>query len=77
MTEQKSVWRQGLGLFVAKRADEIKIGDTLVWNYGATSVVTGLRFSKSGKTIYVAQEEGGYRGERRHTCKSLVAYLAN
>lgn len=34
---------QGVGLHVAKRATEIKIGDVLVWNYGHTSEVVAVR----------------------------------
>ena len=55
-------------------AKELKIGDVLVWNYGETSEVVGMKSSKTGKTI-VFQMKSAQDGEvrdRRMNAETLV-----
>lgn len=55
-------------------AKELKIGDVLVWNYGETSEVVGMKPSKTGKTI-VFQMKSTNDGEvrdRRMNAETLV-----
>jgi hypothetical protein len=63
---------QGLGSQNAKPAREIKIGDTLIWNFGCTSKVIGiLKETKTQIIIKTQTDSGEY--ERRLGKDRLVA----
>ena len=64
---------QGIGLFAAKPASEVKPGDVLVWNYGSTSTVLTVR--TAGKSVYIAQktDDGKEWPERRFLGSRLIA----
>ena len=47
----KTIQLQGIGKREAKPVRELKIGDTIVWNFGMTSSVVDLIPTKSGKSI--------------------------
>lgn len=71
----KEVQLQGIGKRPATESKNIKIGDTLIWNYGATSKVIGVEFSKSGKTLTITTISGsdGKQYTRRLGAERLVA----
>jgi hypothetical protein len=70
---QACIHLQGIGLFAAKPAGELKVGDTMVWNYGSTSVVHAIR--AQGKSVYITQQtkDGKVWPERRFLATRLVA----
>ena len=55
-------------------AKELKIGDVLVWNYGETSEVVGMKPSKTGKTIVFQMKstQDGEVRDRRMNAETLV-----
>ena len=65
---------QGVGKVDAKKVGNLKVGDILMWNGGATSVVDKLEVSKNGNmiTVYTTSSDSGYKGERRFTKDRLV-----
>jgi len=64
---------QGIGSVPAKQAGEIKIGDTLIWNYGYKSMVKNVTETKTKKSIIVTiLEDDGNIYERRMTKTRLV-----
>ena len=66
---------QGHGKQEAKFAESIKIGDVLMWNYGATSKVINI-ISETPKYITLGiQEESGNIYERRLKKDRLVAFV--
>lgn len=64
---------QGIGLFTAKPASELQIGDKTVWNYGSTAIVNSL--TRRGKSVYVTlkTEDGKVWPQRRFLSSRLVA----
>ena len=42
---------QGIGKREGQKVGELKIGDVIMWNFGATSTVVDLIPTKSGKSI--------------------------
>lgn len=42
---------QGLGKVAATEAQNLKVGDVTVWNYGGLETITSIEFSKTGKTL--------------------------
>lgn len=72
---------QGIGVVKGTQASEIKIGDTLMWNYGGTSTVETIKYSKTGKTIvitekwYNASKKEFQTSERKMTTSRLVCIL--
>lgn len=44
---------QGIGIVPEQPARNIRVGDTLVWNYGYTETVKAVTPSKTGKTLNV------------------------
>lgn len=63
---------QGIGIVEGIKAKNIKVGDELVWNYGGTSKVVAIEFSKTGKTLIVTTEYNGELYERRMTAERIV-----
>lgn len=69
---------QGIGVVDGIKAKNIKIGDELVWNFGGTSKVLSIEFSKTGKTLTIITEYVNYSGEletfeRRLNAERIVA----
>lgn len=69
---------QGIGVVEGIKAKNIKIGDVLVWNFGGTSKVIAIEFSKTGKTLTITVEYVNYSGEietaeRRLNAERIVA----
>lgn len=60
---------QGIGKHPAIEAKDLQIGMTMVWNFGYTSVVKAIEFSKTGKTLTVTSD----KGTRKITATRLVA----
>jgi hypothetical protein len=61
----KTIRLQQLGTFKANEAKEIKIGDTLVWNFGETSEVTEI-VKETEKSIFIKEKsKSGKIYERR------------
>ena len=60
----------------AKPVKDLQIGDTIKWNYGATSTVVDLKPSKTGKTIEVIlkSNSSGKIGSRKMGANRLVAF---
>lgn len=69
----KYIQLQGIGKRAATEAKNIKVGDTLIWNFGSTSQVIGVEFSKTGKTLTITTIAGGKQYERRLGAERLVA----
>jgi len=63
---------QGVGNHPARQANDIRVGDTLVWNGGHTSQVVGMRRSGSQLTLNLRGEDGVVR-ERRVGRHRLLA----
>lgn len=64
---------QGIGSHKAKQAQDIKIGDKLLWNYGYISTVKAITETKSGKSINILESyEDGKTYKRRLSKITLV-----
>ncbi len=68
------VWLQGFGLHISKPADEVKVGDTLVWNYGLTSVVESIS-DISPKFLLFSLRSDGKLYPRRMKKDRRVAFI--
>lgn len=57
---------QGLGVYVANLASEIRVGSILMWNFGQKSEVISIN-KESEKCIWITERsiESGYQAERR------------
>ncbi len=72
--EVKTIQLQSIGKRKATEAKNIKVGDTLIWNFGATEKVTSIDYSKTGKTMFLGITcESGWTGTRRISTERLVA----
>lgn len=71
----KKIRLQGIGWYNAIEAKDLVVGDVIMHNFGATSTVTSIYPSKSGKTInYHAVTNGsGYEADCRTTVNRLFA----
>lgn len=65
---------QGIGSQIAKEAKDLKVNDIVMWNFGSTSIIKNIEFSKSGKTLVITFEDGG---NRKFRATSLVAIEYN
>ena len=73
---EKTIKLQGIyGEQAAKPVKDLKIGDTIKWNFGATSVVVDMIPSKTGKTIEVILKSNstGNINSRKMGANRLVA----
>lgn len=70
---QPCIWLQNVGLFAAKPAGELQVGDKMVWNGGSTSTVLTVRHK--GKSTFVTErsDDGREWPERRFLSDRLVA----
>lgn len=66
---------QGIGKVKAIPANELKIGSVIVWNYGYTSEVSEIAYSKTGKTLTVTLRSNtdGKTYDRKLGSNRLVA----
>lgn len=66
---------QGIGKREAKPVGELKIGDVIMWNFGATSTVVELIPTKSGKSIkcMLKSNQDGIIRDRMMRVDRLVA----
>lgn len=74
-TPERLIKLQGVyGHHKGTPAKELKIGDVLVWNYGETSEVVGMKPSKTGKTIVFQMKstQDGEVRDRRMNAETLV-----
>ena len=63
---------QYVGAYPAKPVQDLKIGETVVWNFGSTSKVTGfIRETKAQLIVEFTDEHGTH--ERRMKKTRLVA----
>ena len=67
------IWLQGIGLYNAIKAESVKPGNTLVWNYGYKSKVLNTIRSKTGKTVTITTESNGKQYTRRFNTDRLLA----
>lgn len=51
VVKYEQVHLQGIGKMPAKSVKDLRMGDRIIWNYGAISTVMNLVASKSGKTF--------------------------
>jgi len=64
---------QGIGRKQATKAENIKVGNTLIWNFGETSKVTAI-LKETEKQIVIEEEyKSGKRYERRLGKNRLIA----
>lgn len=52
---------QNFGWYEGKPAGNIKVGDKVWWNFGGSSIVTGI-IRQTDKTIWVAMKSTGKEG---------------
>ena len=70
----KTIQLQSIGRRKATEAKNIKVGDTLIWNFGDTEKVTSINYSKTGKTMFLGIVcESGWSGIRKISTERLVA----
>lgn len=71
----KTVHLQSVGKKPAKTVGELKIGDVIMWNFGATSTVVELIPTKSGKSIkcILQSNQDGIIRDRMMRVDRLVA----
>ena len=62
---QNSIQLQSVGLVKGTRAGEIKIGTTLLWNFGATSVVREITKETKKSIWFLTETENGNTYNRR------------
>lgn len=63
---------QKIGICEGIKAKNLKIGDVLVWNFGGTSTVKEITFSKTGKTLTIVEECNGKDYTRRLGAERIV-----
>lgn len=58
----------------AKPAEEMQVGDIVLWNYGVKGVVLNIVPSASGKTYDITTKtlDTGYISTRRYGAKRLI-----
>lgn len=60
-----SIHLQGIGRYPAVPAGDLKVGDTIVYNYGGTTIIRSKR-KVSPKTIEVVVESQGRSDKGKH-----------
>lgn len=64
---------QGIGKQPAVKASELKVGDTLMWNFGYTSTIIEI-VKETAKSITIkTKNKDNYIGTRRLLKNTLVA----
>jgi hypothetical protein len=69
-----SIQLQGIGRFQAKTGAEIRVGDTLVWNYGGTSVVEAIVRETASFVVILERYDGDKTYQRKIGKNRLVAF---
>lgn len=71
----KTITLQSVGHVIANFASEIKVGDSLMWNFGSVSKVTNIT-KQTDKTVWIEETtESGYVGVRRMAKNRKVCIL--
>ena len=70
----ESIHLQGVGNFIAKRSEEIVVGDVTVWNDGLTETILGVVRRTPTMTVYSVRSDDGTTHERKMKNSRLVAY---
>jgi hypothetical protein len=65
----------GYGMVNAKPAKEVKKGDTLVWNYGVTSIVDSILRETPTQIVIEERYESGKTYTRRMGKERLVGVM--
>lgn len=65
------IWLIGRGWTAAIRAGELRVGDTLVYNYGSRYVIQSLEYR--GQSVYITEQSmTGETYQRRRLARCLV-----
>ena len=67
------IWLQGIGLYNAIKAESVKPGNILVWNFGYKSKVLNIVRSSTGKTVTITTESNSKQYKRRFNSDRLLA----
>ena len=67
---QPTMRLQGIGLVAAQPAENIKVGDVLVWNYGATETVVSVA-PKGNVSLSLVISYKSYGGTIEQTTRTL------
>lgn len=63
---------QSIGICNGIKAKNLRVGDTLIWNFGGTTVVKSIEFSKTGKTLTIIEHCDGKDYSRRLGAERIV-----
>jgi|TARA_R110002167_G_scaffold239503_1_gene444606 hypothetical protein len=66
---------QSIGFVLGTQAKEVKVGDSLMWNFGSKSNVLEIVKETAKTIIFKTVGENGYIGERRLKKDRLVCKL--
>lgn len=73
----QTIHLQGIGEKEAVAAQELKVGDTLMWNFGYTSTIIEI-LKETAKSITIkTKNKDNYIGTRRLFKTTLVARVNN
>ena len=64
----------GMGSVPAKPAQDLKVGDLVVYNYGETAKIFTLEILKSGWVRYQVRSKSGQTYSRKKRFDTLVAW---
>jgi len=70
-----SIQLQAIGLVNGTPAGEIKVGTTLLWNFGSTSIVKGITKETEKSVWFLTQNENGNFYNRRFLKTRVIATL--
>lgn len=73
ITTMATIHLQGVGNHPAKQAGDIKVGDTLCWNFGITSRVTEIVKRTKHTITFKSLSDRGYLGTHHKRLTTLVA----
>tara|TARA_R110000744_G_scaffold314109_1_gene421168 strand:- start:328 stop:549 length:222 start_codon:yes stop_codon:yes gene_type:complete len=72
---QNSIQLQSVGLVNGTQAGEIKVGTTLLWNFGATSVVKSISKETNKSIWFITETENGNTYNRRFLKTRIIGTL--
>jgi len=70
-----SIQLQAIGLVNGTPAGEIKVGTTLLWNFGSTSIVKEITKETQKSVWFLTQNENGNFYNRRFLKTRVIATL--
>lgn len=70
-----SIQLQAIGLVNGTPAGEIKVGTTLLWNFGSTSIVKGITKETEKSVWFLTQNENGNFYNRRFLKTRVIGTL--